>query len=210
MSSYNPAVKLYFHRNLYRQQDKLVKAERVYTGVLGGMVDAFGPEHTFILHVVCSLGHLYYNQGKPFEAKAMLRRVSVGYMKEYRSEYTFTRHALGYIVNFDKLCRRQGKFVEDEERFLRLVASYEKLLAPEDVLTGIQLKLDGICMEFPDASRFEYNLSSLLSLRRYSWSFWNCGDACHGGHVRWDRSACGQTSRRRFSCVAGWFAVPCC
>ena len=57
--------------NLYRDQGKLVEAEKMYMRALHGVEKTLGAEHTSTLHTVNNLGVLYKDQGKLVEAEKM-------------------------------------------------------------------------------------------------------------------------------------------
>jgi tetratricopeptide (TPR) repeat protein len=67
--------------NLYRDQGKMDKAERMYRRALQGYEKAWGPEHTLTLSTVNNLGLLYRDQGKMDEAEKMYRRALQGFEK---------------------------------------------------------------------------------------------------------------------------------
>ncbi|TGO56023.1 hypothetical protein BCON_0083g00150 [Botryotinia convoluta] len=124
---YIDGLYLEFHNlgNLYRDQDKLAEAEKMYCRALEGCEKALGPNHTSTLDTVHSLGILYSDQGKLVEAEVMYRRALEGYEKALGPDHTST---LTTVHNLGSLYSDQGKLAEAEVMYRRALEGSEKAL----------------------------------------------------------------------------------
>ncbi|PQE18242.1 hypothetical protein CJF30_00010966 [Rutstroemia sp. NJR-2017a BBW] len=120
----------FFHKlgNLYRDQGKLVEAEKMYLRALEGKEKALGKDHISTLGTVNNLGLLYSNQGKLAEAEKMYLRALGGREKALGPDHIST---LGTVNNLGNLYKDQGKLAEAEAMFLRALEGCEKALGPD-------------------------------------------------------------------------------
>ena len=77
--------------NLYRDQGKLVEAEKMYQRALQGYEKALGPENILhdlpALNTAYNLGRLHSNQGERDKAKFMYSRALVGYETVFGNDH---------------------------------------------------------------------------------------------------------------------------
>ena len=104
--------------NLYTDQGKLIKAEKMYEQALNGFKKAWGLDHPSTLNTVTSFGWLYKNQGKMKMAEVMYQWASTGYENALGAEHTLTLNAACLLGSFYLENRR----FESAERFLRRAA----------------------------------------------------------------------------------------
>src|SRR5947199_7180089 len=84
--------------DLYGDQGKLVKGERMYQRPLQGKEEILGPEHILILGTA-NLGNLYRNQGKRDEVEKMYQRALQGSEKAPRPEHKSTLVTVNNLVS---------------------------------------------------------------------------------------------------------------
>lgn len=91
-STLNPVNNL---GNLYRDQGKLVEAEKMYQQALQGYEKALGPENILhylpALNTAYNLGRLHSNQGEGDTAKFMYSRALIGYETVFGTIMSVTR-----------------------------------------------------------------------------------------------------------------------
>ncbi len=113
---------------LYRQNDMIAEAEKMYRRALDGKEKAWGPDHTSTLDTVNNLGLLYADQGKLVEAEEMYQRALDGKEKAWGPDHTST---LDTVNDLGNLYADQGKLVEAEEMYRRALDGYEKAWGPD-------------------------------------------------------------------------------
>ena len=130
---------------LYQQNDINVEAETMYRRALAGNEKTWGPDHTFTLNIVNSLGNLYKNQGKLVEAEKMYRQALIGNEKTWGPDHTFT---LNIVNSLGNLYKNQGKLVEAEKMYRQALIGNEKTWGPDHTFTlGIVNNLGALCAD---------------------------------------------------------------
>ena len=88
---------------LYRNQGKLVEAEKMYMRAMQGYENALGPENVATyrpaLNTVNNLGDLYRNQAKPAEAEVMFSRALTGFQAILGSSHEKCQHLSRIITS---------------------------------------------------------------------------------------------------------------
>jgi tetratricopeptide (TPR) repeat protein len=100
-----------FHNlgDLFTDQGKLAKAEKMYIRTLQGKEEALGPDHTLTLHTVHNLGELYSDQGKLAEAEAMFTRALKGYEEALGPNHISTLYTVCHLGNLYRLQHKLAK-----------------------------------------------------------------------------------------------------
>ncbi|KAI1325812.1 hypothetical protein F5Y16DRAFT_422491 [Xylariaceae sp. FL0255] len=117
---------------LYRNQEKLKEAEKMYQRALRGFEKTLGPTHTLALDTVHNLGLLYSDQENLKQAEEMYQWALRGYEKALRPNHMST---LGIIGSLGNLYSKQGKMKEAEEMYQRVLQGFEKALGPNHTST---------------------------------------------------------------------------
>jgi tetratricopeptide (TPR) repeat protein len=117
--------------NLYAEQGKLGKAEKMYKQALQGKETALGPEHTSTLNTVKNLGNLYREQGKPGEAEKMYEQALQGYEKALGANFKTYIPALNSIWGLAYLLECQTEFVKARTMYSKALNGYEKAVGPD-------------------------------------------------------------------------------
>jgi tetratricopeptide (TPR) repeat protein len=119
--------------NLYADQGKIDRAEKMYDRALQGYEKAWGPEHPSTLGTVKNLGNLYHKQGKMHEAENMYERTLQGYEYAWGEEHYSSM--LRTVNNLGSVYADQGKMDKAEKMYDHALQGYEKAWGPEHALT---------------------------------------------------------------------------
>jgi tetratricopeptide (TPR) repeat protein len=122
--------------NLYRDQDKLADAEKMYKRALRAKEEALGPDHTSTLVTVNNLANLYRDQGKLAEAELRYKRALRGNEKALGPDHTST---LTVVNNLGLLYARQGRVVKADKMYVWALRGREEALGPDHTATLMTL-----------------------------------------------------------------------
>ncbi|KAL9084632.1 MAG: hypothetical protein Q9165_007987 [Trypethelium subeluteriae] len=112
--------------DMYSDQGRLDKAEKMYQRALQGTEKAWGPDHTSTLDTVNNLGLLYVDLGRLDEAEKMYQRALQGKEKAWGPDHTST---LDTVNNLGLLYVDLGRLDEAEKMYQRALQGYEKVLS---------------------------------------------------------------------------------
>lgn len=119
---------------VYRSDNRFVKAGTLYQRALSGYEKVLGPENVKTLDIVRCLGYIYYCQRRYAAAERLLQRALQSYIKISGPDDIETS---GTAVNLGRVYRNQNRLTEAEGLFQRALKGCEKTLGIEDQNTMV-------------------------------------------------------------------------
>lgn len=114
--------------HLFRNQGKLVEAQKIYTHALQEYEETLGPKHKSTLRVAYNLSRVYKSQGKLSEAEKMSREVLQGFEEALGPTHESTLSTINILAN---LYKRQGRVAEAEKMYMQALQSYKNAFGPK-------------------------------------------------------------------------------